>query len=169
MRALVTAKPNISHVLAGDEEESQERFLNSWGSSGTIRLCALTFWARSLQWQGNSQGLLANANNYILRYSTHLLFTQHFRKAEFHLAQSKSCWVHLNGFPEQYNLSDLSLLVKCQAWVTPLSQRSGALSIVAKVCLCFFWVHSNSQNKKELTFIHSTNSNWTPSLYQMFF
>ena len=40
MRALATAKPNISHILAAIEEEVLERFPDSWGSSHRAQLCA---------------------------------------------------------------------------------------------------------------------------------
>lgn len=156
MKVFLIDKPAISHIIAGTEEELQEKILNSRASSGTIQVCALTFWARSLQHLGKSKVLLANANDYILQYPTHL----HHPKVAIN-----SIWPWLShteliikvSFPEQYNLLDLDL-VKCQAWVTQSSEGEGALSIVAKVWLYFFWVCTIVTPRiRKTTSIHSLN------------
>lgn len=88
MRALVTDKPNVSHTVAGIEERLQKRVLNS--GAPQVPFSSMHSHSEHTQRLGNSKALLTNANNYILQYSTHLLFTQGCQKAEFHLAQSKS-------------------------------------------------------------------------------
>lgn len=156
MRVLLIDKLAIPHIIAGIEEELQEKILNYRTSSGTIQICALTFWARSLQHLGNSKVLLANANNYILQYPTHLQYPKVARNSIWPSLRHAN-FIIMVSFPEQYNLHDLDL-VKCQAWVTQSSEGAGALSIVAKVWLYFFWVHTIVTPRiRKTTSIHSLN------------